>query len=248
MSVPADPLPIKAGPGSVRSTLLWVGADQLVFSATSLALAVAVARHSTLAEFGAFGIAYVVYTILLGTVEAFTVEVVMVRGAQRSSTGLHRMLQDASGTAICAGLGCTCMGALLAVVAYDGSSVAVAILLLAPLLFVQDVWRLAFIASGRPRAALANDLVWAALLTAGLLILPSVGTDRATSIVWVWSGAGALCGVIGTLQARCLPRVHAAPRWAREHGPAGGRYAGEFLAVYGSAQGAHLGGHLCGAG
>ena len=208
-----------------------------MFSATSLVVAVAVARHATPTQFGAFAVAYVAYTILLGTVEAFTIEVVMVRGAKASPVGLRRMLGNASGTAVCAGLACTVAGALVAGVAYDASSLAVAMLLPAPLLFLQDVWRLAFLASGRPRAAVANDLTWAALLAVGLAIGPTFGTDQATSIVWVWSGAGAVCGVMAAVQGRCRPRLGAAIRWSREHGPAGGRYAGEFLAIYGAGQG-----------
>jgi len=234
-SEPAKPV---RSPGSagIRSAIPWVAADQAVFSATSLALAIGVARHATPAQFGAFGIAYVVYTIVLGTVEAFTAEVITVRGDNLPPTGRRRMMADASGTAVCAGLVCTLVGVLLAVFGHGGAAIAVAILLPAPLLFLQDVWRFAFFASRRPRAALVNDLIWAALLAVGLVIAPSFGTDEATSLVWLWSGAGALCGVIGAVQARCLPRVGASMRWTRAHGRAGGRYAGEFLALYGGAQ------------
>lgn len=221
----------------MRATLLLGAADQAVFSATSLALAIAVAQHATPSQFGAFGIAYVVYTILLGTVEAFTAEVVMVRGSTLPPSGLRRMLAEASGTAVCAGLGCTVAGVLLTIFGHGGASTAAAILLPAPLLFLQDVWRLTFFASQRPRAALANDMLWAALLAVGLVTAPSFGADEATSVVWLWSGAGALCGVIGAIQARCLPRVGASLRWTKAHGQAGGRYAGEFLALYGAAQG-----------
>lgn len=231
---PAVPPSGSVGSAAVRGTLLWGAADQAVFSATSLVLAIAVAQHATPSQFGAFGIAYVVYTIVLGTVEAFTAEVVMVRGSQLPPRGLQRMLAEASGTAVCVGLGCTVAGVLLVVFGHGGA--AAAILLPAPLLFLQDVWRLAFFASGRPRAALANDLIWATLLVVGLVIAPTFGPHEATSVVWLWSGAGALCGVIGAIQARCLPRVGASVRWTRAHGRAGGRYAGEFLALYGAAQ------------
>lgn len=226
-----------ANPPTMGGRLLWGAADQAVFSATSLALAIGVAREATPSQFGAFGIAYVVYTILLGTVEAFTAEVVMVRGSKLPSAGLHRMLGHASGTAVCAGLGCTVVGVLLAAFGHGGALTAAAMLIPAPLLFLQDVWRLAFFASGRPRSALTNDLLWAALLVVGLVTTPTLGTDEATSLVWLWSGAGALCGVMGAIQARCLPRIGSAVRWTLEHGRAGGRYAGEFLALYGAAQG-----------
>ncbi len=217
--------------------LLWGAADQAVFSAMSFALAIAVARHATAAEFGAFGIAYVAYTLLLGTVEAFTAEVVAVRGSKLAPAELHRMLGDASGTAIGAGLCCALAGVLLALFGPEGASTASALLIPAPLLFAQDVWRFAFFTSGRPTAALTNDLLWAVLLAGGLVLSPSLGVDTAAALVWVWSGSGAVCGVIGAIQARCVPRVLAPARWTRRHGGAGGRYAGEFLALYGAAQG-----------
>lgn len=233
----AEPVHTSARSASMRGTLPWVVADQAVFSASSLVLAISVARDTTPAQFGAFGIAYMVYTVLLGAVLAFTAEVVMVRGATRSPRDLHRMLRDASGTAVVAGLGCTIAAGLLAILDNGGASTAVAMLVPAPLLFLQAVWRLAFVALARPLAALGNDLVWATLLVVGLVLTPSFGTDRATAIVWVWSGAGALCGVLAALQARCQPNLSAAWRWTLTHGRAGWRYAGEFLAVYGAAQG-----------
>ncbi len=233
---PAQALRRSASSTAIGRKLLWGAADQAVFSAMSFVLAIAVAQHATAAEFGAFGIAYVVYTLLLGTVEAFTAEVVAVRGSKLAAGDLHWMLRDASGTAIAAGLCCTVVGVLLTLLG-PSASTASALLIPAPLLFAQDVWRFGFFTSGRPTAALGNDLLWAALLAAGLALSPSLGSDRATALVWVWSGSGALCGVVGAIQARCLPRVTSAARWTRAYDRAGARYAGEFLALYGAAQG-----------
>src|SRR3954452_25209484 len=86
-----------------RSGLLWSVADQAVFSGLSFALAIVIARESSPADFGAFGVAYVVYTVALGAVEALTVEVVAVRGPKGAPEALRRMLGEASGTSMAIG-------------------------------------------------------------------------------------------------------------------------------------------------
>lgn len=222
---------------AIGGRVAWGVADQAVFSLTSFALAVAVAKHATAAEFGAFGIAYAIYILALGGVEAFTTEVVTVRGAHLSTTDRRRMLAEASGTAICCGLCCAGAGVLLAILARGSAATIVpAMLIPAPLLFAQDVWRFGFFTSGRAGAALLNDLLWAGLLAAGFVVLEVSGHTEPAWFVWAWSGAGAVCGAVGAVQARCLPRMMAVLSWMRTQGRAGGRYAGEFLALYGAAQ------------
>ncbi len=211
--------------------LLWGVGDQALFSGTSFLLAIAVARSASPEEFGAFGVAYVIYVVLLGTVEAFTAEVVAVQGARLEGPEQHELFRDASGAALFAGIPVMAVGGVLAL--SGGASTAAALCLCAPLLFVQDVWRFAFFASGRPRQAFANDATWMAGFAAGLVV---ISPHSPAGLVWLWCGCGVACGVLGAVQCRCSPRPSAAVGWWRARRASGGRYAGEFLALYGSAQ------------
>ena len=179
---------------------------QSLFSATSFAMAVEVARHATPSQYGAFSVAYVIYTLLLGVVEALAAETFLVRGSNLDVALQRRMLGYAAGVAVAAGLFCAAL-ALLLVVPGGGpfASVLPAMFVLAPLLFVQDVWRFGFFAMGRPAAAALNDLLWATLLGVGFL--GGFLSRQWTSFVWIWASAGAICGIFGAIQSRVALRV-----------------------------------------
>src|SRR4051812_38789464 len=105
----------------MRGRLFWGVADQAVFSAVSFALAIGVARDASPAAFGAFGVGYVVYTVLLGTVEAYTGEVVIVSGSAVGRDERRALARDAGGAALCAGLVCAVAGAGLLFAGRDAS-------------------------------------------------------------------------------------------------------------------------------
>lgn len=215
----------------------WGVVDQALFSATSFALAIGIANRTTATNFGAFGVAYVVYTLVLGAVEAFTGDVVAVRGSHLPDPERHAMLARAAGTAVVLGCGCSAVGLVFLLFVHGTASDVVAPLLVpAPLLFVQDVWRFGFFATARPRSAALNDLLWAVLFAACFLLVPNSGGDAWLGLVWGWSAAGAVCGVVGAVQLRCRPRPAAILSWVRDQSRAGGRFAGEYLALYGAGQ------------
>lgn len=222
--------------GVIGARAFWGAVDQGIFSLTSFGLAIAVARHATPAEFGAFGIAYVLYVLLLGTVEAFTAEVLVVRGAHLPPERQRHMLVAASGTAVACG-GCLALiGALVALIGGAVLTFLAPMFLLAPLLFAQDVWRFGFFVMGRPRAAAANDALWAVLFIGVYAATTAAGTVSADHLVWAWSACGAVCGVVGAIQSRSRPAPRALRSWVREHGKTGGRFAGEYLSLFGAAQ------------
>ena len=210
--------------------------DQSLFSATSFAMAIEVARHATPTQYGAFSVAYVAYTLVLGVVEAFAAETFLVRGVNLDVTLQRRMLGYASGVAVATGVLCAALALLVATPGGGPFALVLpAMFVLAPLLFVQDVWRFGFFAMGRPAAAALNDLVWATLLGVGFL--GGFLSRDWTSFVWIWAAAGATCGVLGAIQSRVVPRIFGFSRWTREHGAAAWRFAGEYLSLYGAAQG-----------
>lgn len=229
----ARPSDGRARPAGLHRRAGWGIFDQALFSGSSFALAVSVARDAGASQFGEFGVAYVVYVVLLGAVQGLTAEVLAVKAARTDAVERVTMAAEAAGVALLAGVPCLIVG--LGVLATGGSAIGATILIAAPALFVQNVWRYTLFAAGRPRAACANDGLWVLLLCAGLLADLDLG-DPATSHVVVWCGAGSLCALVGCRQAQALPRPGACRRWARAHGGSGARYAGEFVALYGSAQ------------
>lgn len=222
---------------ALSGRVMWGLIDQGLFGVTSFALSVGVANRATAQQFGAFGIAYVVYTVILGTVEGFTAEVVVVRGSHLSPGERHQMLASATGTAFCIGAVFAAVGCGFLLFGHGTAGQVIPPLLLpAPYLFMQHVWRFGFFALGRGRSAVVNDTLWAALLAIGFLFAAGEGSTAWITLVWCWSVAGAICGTVGAIQARCLPRPDAFGRWVRDQARAGGRFAGEYLALYGAGQ------------
>lgn len=218
--------------------VLWGVADQGLFGLTSFAVSVGVANQAAPPVFGAFGIAYVVYTLILGAVQSFTAEVVVVRGSHLPPAERQAMLSSAAGTALLCGVACSVVGfAFLLFGSGVTSQVVPPLFIPAPLLFIQDVWRFGFFAGARPRSAALNDLLWALLMAVGFSLILLNSRHAWLGLEWCWSGAGAVCGLVGALQARCLPRPGALVSWVRHQTRAGGRFAGEYLATNGAGQG-----------
>jgi O-antigen/teichoic acid export membrane protein len=216
--------------------LRWGVSDQVFSSGTNFALGIAVARTVSLAEFGAFSIAFATYSVSFGLVRALTSDVLAVRFS-RTSDHWREGTAYATGTALVVGgiIGLLCMvsGALLR------GSLAVVLLTLGPAmpgLMLQDTWRFAFFARDRGLAALLNDVAWAIVMFPLLVVL--VVTGR-TSIGWlmiVWEGSALVAALVGMWQAHVVPRPSMTRTWLREHRDFIGPFMGEFAALRGSSQ------------
>lgn len=221
-----------------KRRLGWGVADQALSSLTNFALALVVARAVDLREFGAFSIVFATYTIVLGIARAVATEPLAVRYSGAGEAELRRATAAAAGVSLsvsvaaaaaCAGASAVSDGALA-----DGL-LALAVVL--PGVVVQDSWRLSFFAAEKGRSALANDLVWAVLLTAGLaLLLARSGPPSAAEVLLVWGAAGGLAAIAGGFQTRALPSLRRTPAWLRDTSALSSRYAGEFLTTVAGTQ------------
>ena len=227
--------------GSARAglprTSIWGAADQAIYSATNFGLAVLVAGVAGGHTFGAFAAGYVAYTLLLGTVEALTAEVFTVVYGARGRREMDDALRAAAGAALLLGLVTAGTAALVAAIVRGAlGSVLVAFAVFLPALFVQDVWRFAFFAEGRPQSAACNDFVWGVVQATFVGVL--VATDHVTVIALIvaWGASGAIAALLGGLQAGAVPSLRRGPGWLRTNAHFGARFAGEFLLLYGSAQ------------
>ena len=214
---------------AVVTRLGWGLADQGLSSLTNFALGIVVARSLAPREFGAFGIAFGVYTMGLGLSRALTGEPLMVRFSASRPERWRGAAPAATGTAVLVGtvLGLVCI--VLAMITHGVlASALIALGVTMPGLLLQDAWRYAFFSAGRGAAAFVNDLVWAIALVCSMVFLLSTGRTSVWWLVVAWGGAGSAAGLFGLFQARLSPAPHQAERWFRQQADLIPRFAVEF--------------------
>jgi O-antigen/teichoic acid export membrane protein len=231
--------PTTAGTGTIAAArrAVWGAGDQAVYSLTNFALTVLVAGSVGSEAFGAFAAVYVVYTLLLGISEALTAEVLVVVHSASRRRAWRSAVQGAAGCALALGSVVGLVALLLAGVTSGPLRQALpAFAILAPAMFLQDLWRFALFACQRPRAALVNDLTWAVVQTAALAALKLTGHATMTSLILGWGAGGVAGAILGMVQTGILPNPALAWQWFVQHRSFGVRFAGEWGILYGSAQ------------
>lgn len=219
----------------VRRRSAWSLADQVVSSVTNLVLLVMVARSTSLAEIGAFTVAFTVYQFVLAVSRPLNTDPLIVRFSAAAQEGHHRAAAGAAGGALCLGLLIVPVG-LLAWATVGGSPgrALLALAVFAPALFLQDAWRFVFVSAGTPRRALENDVAMLVSLLVFGVMAANVTPPRAVTFVIAW-GAAALVGVVvGAVQTTLRPRLAAGRAWWRETGSLGSRMLGENVLAMGA--------------
>lgn len=183
-------------------------ADQAVWSVSSFATGVVIARLSGAAEFGDYALALTVWLIVVGLHRALVTEPVIVTSRDFD----HSPAVVARGVAAEILLG----GAVSVVVAVGGIvalafGLRVGALLLAlapwfPALLIQDYWRAMAFRERRPELALMNDLLFAAVQFGCVAVFIQLGWPSAPFIITAW-GIGATAGAV--LGLRWFPGVGA---------------------------------------
>jgi O-antigen/teichoic acid export membrane protein len=215
----------------------WGIADQALSSLTNFALGLLAARSLGPSEFGAFGIAFAIYVVLLGTSRTISGDPMVIRFSSTASELWRRAAGCATGSAISVGIvaGAACL--LLAQSVHGTlSSTLVALGLILPGVLLQDAWRFAFFARGSGSAAFFNDLLWAILLFPSLTVLLMQHGASPASLLLVWGGAGTIAGLVGGIQASVLPKPERIFSWFREHSDLIPRYVAEFAVTTGTSQ------------
>lgn len=214
----------------------WGLADQAFSSITNFALSSIVARNTTPSEFGAFALIFSTYILLLGVVRSFSTLPLLVRYSAVEDEDWSDGARRATGWAIVGGLAGAAISAALALVFRSASGPLLALGLCLPGLMLQETWRLAFVARGKPAAALVNDIVWALVLAPSLVLALSVEADSATPFILAWGLSGTVAGLFGMLQAGFLPHPRGVVHWTRTHWDISSRQLGEFATLSGSNQ------------
>ncbi len=215
----------------------WILADQAVSSLANAGLSVVVARSVSPGEFGAFALAFSVYTVVVAVSQAMSGQVFSVRHSATTGRRLRSAMSGAAGTALAVGaVSAVLVGTVGALMAAPLRDVLLATAVLLPALTVQDAWRSIFIARGTPSRAFANDLLWTVLqivLIGGLL---AASVDRAGWYVVAW-GVAALAGAgYGVRQAGARPSPAAAIRYVQANRDVSGPSVAGALAILGAMQ------------
>lgn len=213
----------------------WTLADQLVSSATNAVLSVLVARSVDVHEFGSFSLAFIVFAFAVGLVRALVTDPLTIRYSHGDPEALRAASGKAAGASLVLGvlLG---LGCALASVPASGLTAATFLTLavVLPGLLVQDAWRRAFFAAGRPAAAFVNDTVWAVLQIGGVVVLIELGVETVVALVLVWGGAAAAAAVFGSWQLKTFADPRAGVPWAWSQRSLGARFGLDFLISQGA--------------
>jgi hypothetical protein len=226
---------------SVGARISWGILDQALSSITNAALSFFVARAVTQNQFGAFAVAFTLYTVIIGVSRALVSQPLTLKFA---SAPPHEFREAARQVIAAAGLlgaaaAAGCAGfALLIGGQVRGALLALAVTL--PGLLIQDAWRLTFFAQGRPSRAALNDLVWtvAQIVTLGSLYV--IDWLNPASFILAWGLAAALASIFGMWQFHSPPTMTGSWLWFRTHRHLTGYLVMQFVGVNGAYQGAVL--------
>jgi O-antigen/teichoic acid export membrane protein len=169
-------------------------------------------------EYGAFALAFAVYSLVVSLTQATSAQVVVIRYSGSSEERQLHAGAAAAGFSVLLGAVCAAIAMLFA--PWSGApvrSVLLALAVLLPALVLQDTWRTVFVARGAPRAMFANDMVWVLLQAAAIACLLLFGVDTAWPYVMAWSSAALLAGLLGTRRFGRRPTYRTAGWWMREH-------------------------------
>ena len=215
----------------------WNLADQIVSSATNLLLSVIVARALSAEGFGAFAVAFAVYSFLVGASRAMINQPLVVRYVPQGEDAFRAAARAAAGSAVLLGTACGVIALVVGLVlgGDTGASLA-AIGLLMPALLLQDTWRAVFIAEGRPQAAFVNDSIWAVVQFAAVGVLLAFGQTNGPAMILGWGGAALIAALCGGLQFRGHPTPTRSVPWLKQQRDLLGYYGAGFLTVLGANQ------------
>ena len=216
--------------GRLLRRLSWSLVDQVVSSLTNVVLSVVVARSVDADQFGAFAVAFTVYSIVVQAVRGLTGQPLWMRFGD-STPSEYRVASRASiGASLLAGaaigLFCAGVGFLL------GGSVGVSLIALGavmPALLLQDAWRMVLFGRLRPAAAALNDCVWGVVqvvLIGGLLILHR---HSAAAVLVAWGVSAGVAAIVGVAQTGWLPSFGSAWNFVRQHWDITGFLVAELL-------------------
>lgn len=178
-------------------------ASQFANTGTNLVLAILVARNSTPAELGVWGIAYALIVIGLNVNRSISSTPVLIG----LDEGREDLREGASGSSFIVGTVLATMFALLAAIFEQEAALLIAFAISCPILLVQDNLRYELFKIKRYGTALGIDLLWLGVQCCLAAALAVVGLSDYISMTLAWA-AGALVSLIfGLAVKKALPSI-----------------------------------------
>jgi O-antigen/teichoic acid export membrane protein len=201
-----------------RSRALWVVADQAVSSLANAGLTIVLARAVSPTDYGAFALAFTIYSLALSVAQSVAGEVVTIRYSGKSRSVHLRASSAAAGGALLVGATCALVTVVVALTSAEPlRAVLLTVGVLLPALVLQDCWRTVFVSRGTPVQAFLNDVTWIALQATGIGVLLVLGVRTVLPFVAVWGGAAIVAALVGILQNRAAPTLRTARQWFTGH-------------------------------
>lgn len=218
----------------------WALIDQALSSGSNFGVSIVAAHSLSPAQFGAFAIPFLVYSLALGVSTSIAAEPYTVRYGAVQSLRSRRSAERSSmlGTVAALGFVLSALGLSVGIVFNNGLSRAlVALALVAPFLLLHDAVRQLGFADGRPQRAVLVDGLWVvgSCLALGCCALAGVHFTPFT-LVLGW-GAGAVPGAfIGWRRFGLSLAPASVKSWVAETRDVSFAFAIDFLLMSGAGQ------------
>lgn len=215
----------------------WNAVDQALSSATNFGVAVIAARSLSPENFGAFGVATLIYVVAMGTSRGLSTEALMIRFSAADGEQHRPAARAATGSAVMVGGAAGLLVATTALAVPSPLREALwALSLFLPVLLLQDAWRFVFFSSAKPAAAAANDAIWAVTQAGFIALVFHMGWRTPATLIAAWAAAAGVAACCGLLQAAVLPAPLHAISWWRTHRDLAVPSATEYLGTTGLMQ------------
>jgi O-antigen/teichoic acid export membrane protein len=216
----------------------WALLDQGIHAANSFGATIVVARVLGPDAFGVFALVLAVWVSIWVGVRAVFSEPFVVRVARLPDREWRAEASAAAGAILTLGIGVALLIAVCGLLVPAAASIRPTLLVLAlfaPVLLLQDYWRVAAFSQSNGRLAVASATTWAAVQFAGFAILWATGAFSAATALFAWGVGGSAGFVVGLLHFRLTVRINAsALSWARTVVRLGGWFgAGRGVQVLG---------------
>jgi hypothetical protein len=235
--VPASRLGSRLRTSGARGRILVSLADQATSSFGNFFVILAAVRLLDPTEVGRFTVAQLIFVTALGIEQALVGDILLVNDATQDRPSPRELARGAASAAVLIGLVTACIYVPVGTtVLHQSVGQALLLGLLAVPFVVQDALRYLLVSTGRPGAALANDLVWTISTVVAVIAGAAGRSPTPVRILLIWLVTGACCAVGAVVQARATLSFPAAIRWFRRHRQVSRRFLVEYISITGSFQ------------
>src|SRR6478735_978975 len=228
---------VPEGVRRIAQRVSWTVGDQILSALSNLLLAVLVARTADAAGFGAFSMAFLVFSIMIGLTRAAVGQPLQISFAAAATRQFRSAVRSALGGATLIGVFTgAVVGAFGLALGGETGSALIAVAVCLPGLLVQDTCRMAFFAAGMPKRAAAIDALWSGLLFALLAVVIALAMDQIWIPIAIWGATAAAAALYGMHLLEAIPRIRGAVSWLLAQRKLTGYLIAEYFLGQGIAQ------------